>query len=222
MEVAEAQPLAVLWLGGKIEKGRVRGWWGGLGGYGDRGERKGRGREKGKVQEEGGREKQGESRRPHARSWVGIIVEDHGIFWPPYVYKGSSQMTVLWHTGHWSRVSFPMGKISLSLHLSVSLPSLSFKITQFLFLSISLPLISLLSSLVPCYPINSLPQCLSSLVLIIKLDLLQVARGKTNSQCRHQTDNALQLTFVFSITCGLGNRCHTPTQAHAHMCTRVA
>lgn len=100
---------------------------------------------------------------------------------------------------------FPHGKrLSFTLSECLSTP-LSHKITQFLFLSISLPLISLLSSLVSCYPINSFPQCLSSLVLIIKLDLLQVAGGKTNSQCRHQTDNALQLTFVFSITCGLGN-----------------
>lgn len=87
--------------------------------------------------------------------------------------------------------------------------SLSFTLSECLSLTISLnfyfsPFHSLSSlychPLVPCYTINSLPQCLSSLVLIIKLDLLQVAGGKTNSQCRHQTDNALQLTFVFSIT----------------------
>lgn len=119
----------------------------------------------------------------------------------------------------------PDGK-NLSFTLSECLsPALSHKITQFLFLSISLtfPLISLLSSLVPCYPINSLLQCLSSLVLIIKLDLLQVVGGKTKSQCRHQTDNALQLTFVFSITCGLGNekRMVDVTLPHRHAHTHV-
>ena len=125
---------------------------------------------KGKGQEERGREAGG-----HARSWVRIIAEDHGICWPPYVYKGSSQMTVQWHTGHRSRASSPDGK-SLSFTLSLSL-SLA-KITLFLSLSVTLPIISLLSSSVPCYPIDSLPQCLSSLVLIIKLDLLQVAAKK--------------------------------------------
>lgn len=66
-------------------------------------------------------------------------------------------------------------------------------------------------------------------MLIIKLDLLQVAGGKTNSHCRHQTDNALQLTFVFSITCGLGNEKrmvdvtlpHRHTHMHAHSVNRV-
>ena len=110
-------------------------------------------------------------------------------------------MTVQWHTGQRSRASPPMGRVPLSLPRRLS-PT---KFTTLIFLSISLPLISLLSSLVPCYPINSLPQCFSSLVLIIKLDVLQVVGGKTSSLCRHQTDNALQLTFVFSITCGLGN-----------------
>lgn len=117
----------------------------------------------------------------------------------------------------------------MSLYLFLSLSHT--KSLSFISLHFSPSHISLLSSLVPCYPINSLslPQCLSSLVLIIKLDLVQVAGGKTNSHCRHQTDNALQLTFVFSITCGLGNEKrmvdvtlpHRHTHMHAHSVNRV-
>lgn len=116
------------------------------------------------------RKKARESRRPHARSWVGMIAEDHGICWPPYVYKGGSQMSAVAYRAliqrlipHGKRLSFtPYPSLSLSQNHPISI----------------FPLISLLSSSVPHYPINSLPQCLSSVVLIIKLDLLQVAGRK--------------------------------------------
>lgn len=135
------------------ERERVKWGWGGVWSYTENTERKYKGKGKSQSEQE---EKQwtGESTRPHARSWVRIIAEDHGICWPPYVHKGSTQMTVQWHTGHWSRVSSPLGRVSLSLYWTVFLSPSPSQITQVS--PFHSPLISLLLSSVPCYPINSL------------------------------------------------------------------
>lgn len=162
------------------------------------------------------------SRWPHARSWVGIIAEDRGICWPPYVCKGSSQMSGIPGPDPES-VRVPMRRACFIIWVSLY-PSLSHKITQFLFLSIPLPLICLLSSSVPWYPINSLPQCLSSLVLIIKFAPSSRRKDYLSVQTPNRQRPSTDICFLNNLWLRQweGNcRCHTPTQGRAHSQTRM-